>query len=187
MKNLKIDWLLKSSTALLFLFLLNGPLLAQKGNSHIAIGLEAGPSLGFGSEDFPYQLGIPVKAYLGTGQHGQWMFRTGGHLFPVSSQNLHESIRRAYRYIVPIALGYRYNLENWYAEGSLGVGLNTFVQVPTDAQFQRQSWINRELNYGLELGCQMERFDLGVSLNNNGPIPHNTMFLGLKAMYKIGL
>jgi hypothetical protein len=175
------------SAFILILTFLSPEAMAQTGNNHIAVGLEAGPSLGFGSEDFPYQLGIPVKAYLATGQHGQWMFRTGGHLFPVSSQNLHESVRRAYQYIVPLALGYRYNLDRWYAEGSLGLGLNTFVQVPTDAQFQRQAWTQRELNYGLELGYQMERFDLGVSLNNNGPIPHNIMFLGLRGMYKIGL
>ena len=183
---MSIDWLLKSGLPLALLFLLYNPLIAQQGNNHFAIGLEAGPSLGFGSEEFPYQLGIPVKVYLGTGQYGQWMFRTGGHLFPVSSQNLHESIRRAYRYIVPLALGYRRNLGDWYAEGSLGVGFNTFVQVPTDAQFQRQAWTSRDLNYGIEFGYQIERFDLGVSLNNNGPVPFNTLFVGLRGMYKIG-
>jgi hypothetical protein len=178
--------ILKPAICFLFLLSISNVLMAQKGNNHFAVGLETGPSLGFGSEEFPYQLGVPVKAYLGTGQHGQWMFRTGVHLFPVFSQNLHESVRRAYRHIVPLTLGYRRNLENWYAEGSLGVGLNTFVQVPTDAAFQRQSWTSREINYGLEFGYQLESFDLGVSLNNNGPIPHNTLFLGLRAMYKVG-
>jgi hypothetical protein len=129
---------------------------------------------------------VPVKAYLGTGQHGQWMLRTGGHLFPLPSRNLHESSRRINRYIVPLAIGYRRNLDNWYAEGSLGIGWNSLVNVPTDAAFQRQTWTSREINYGLEFGYQLESFDLGVSLNNNGPIPHNTLFLGLRAMYKVG-
>ncbi|WP_291788020.1 hypothetical protein [Cecembia sp.] len=71
---------IKNITVLLVLFLgfaLNA--FAQKGNSHLSLGVEAGPSLNWQSMGFPLQIAIPFKAYLGTGQRGKLMLRSGWH------------------------------------------------------------------------------------------------------------
>lgn len=88
-------------------FVLCPEMMVQKANNHIAVGAEAGPILGNSFGGYRYQLGLPVKAYYGTGKQGQLMLRSGIHFLPVPKRDLHESLKRVNRIIIPLTLGYR--------------------------------------------------------------------------------
>jgi len=173
------------------LFLLNcmwsSELFAQKGKNEIAIGAEIGPVL----DDFifSYQYGLPVKAYFGVGTNGQLMLRSGIHSFHVS--NLYEAWESINMYMIPVALGYRQNLNKFYIEPSIGAARSMRTQVRANPRetYKRNE---NEIHYGLEFGYQINRIDLGASINNTGhppvgPRSDSRIFFGFKALYRLQL
>jgi len=188
------DKTILSSKILLFVLLISAStftdLFAQRGNNQIAIGAELGPVVSNAFLNYEYQIGLPVKAYLGTGTHGQWMFRSGIHHLWFPSQNLLEPLQGQTAYVVPLAFGYRRNINNWYAEGSIGIAWERNTLDYGTHDFGSVSTVAYPLNFGIEAGYQIRKFDFGVSLQNNLMSSNDetnfTVLVGFKAMYKIG-
>ncbi|MBS9524985.1 hypothetical protein KI659_13275 [Litoribacter alkaliphilus] len=164
-------------------------LLAQKSNNQLAIGAELGPVITDRFHGYEFQVGLPVKVYYGIGNHSQLLLRTGIHHLWVPSESLYEPTISVTAYLVPLAVGYRRSLRNFYAEGSIGVAYEK-----SRAEFENPYSVSAQgdsypLNYGIEVGYQLHRFDFGFSLQNNTINHHHgfihTGMVGLKAMYKI--
>jgi hypothetical protein len=159
---------------------------AQKGNNNISLGLEVGPTINWQRSGFPLQLGVPMKAYLGTGKKGQLMLRSGWHYFPNLSRQLDIDIESLTRTAVPLAFGYRHNAGNWYAEGSLGVAYDVILTSYKDPLLKLEEDISMEPHLAIEVGRSFTRYDLGIAVYNHGTAPFNILFIGLKSMYRIG-
>lgn len=179
---------------LLFILLLSGvtcfDLFAQRGNNQIAIGAELGPVVTNAFRRYEYQMGVPVKAYFGTGKHGQWMIRSGVHHLWIPSQELFEPLQSMTAYVVPLAFGYRKNINNWYAEGSIGIAWERATNDYGSHDWGTTSSSQYPLNFGIEVGYQIQKFDFGVSLQNNLTRERDeTIFMvlvGFKTIYKVG-
>ncbi|MBT0811855.1 hypothetical protein KIH41_11260 [Litoribacter ruber] len=183
-----------SIKVIFFALLLTGmactDLLAQKGNNQLAIGAELGPVLTGRYHGYQFQLGLPIKAYYGVGNHGQLMFRTGLHHLWVPPAELFEPTRSVYAYLVPLGLGYRRNFNNWYFEGSAGAAWEKSFTNTGNPFVGTVSFDHFHLNYGVEFGKQLRNFDVGLSIQNNTingqPGLIHTGMVGFKVMYKIG-
>lgn len=177
-----------------FVLLLSGitisDLIAQRGNNQIAIGAELGPVVTNSWNDYRYQAGLPIKAYLGTGNNGQWMLRSGIHYLWLPSEELVRPLQGMTGYIVPLAFGYRRNINNWYAEGSIGMAWERNVLDYGSHYFGVVSSSQYPINFGVEVGYQINNFDIGLSLQNNlqGDRDRTNfmVLVGFKTMYKIG-
>jgi hypothetical protein len=173
---------------LITLILLTGSfhLLAQKGNSHFSFGAEFGPAINWQRSGFPFQVGVPVKAYLGTGKKGQLMLRSGLHHFPNLSKKMDLDIESLTRTAIPLAFGYRHNTGDWYVEGSFGLAYDAIITTYKDPLIGREEDITLELQQGIEFGKRFSRFDIGMSIYNQGSAPFNILFVGFKIMYRLG-
>ncbi|WP_164675002.1 hypothetical protein [Anditalea andensis] len=178
---------------LLFTVLLLGftlfDLFAQRGNNQLAIGAELDPVISVDSFlEYNFQVGLPIKIYYGTGNHGQWMFRTGLHYLWTYPKNLFDPVNSITANVVPFALGYRRNFQHLYAEGSVGLA---WQNNRVDTGDPVVGFSDYPLDYGFEVGYQLHKIDIGISLQN---LPYtfehiggNTVLVGLKAMYRFGL
>lgn len=188
------DKTLLSSKILLFVFLISvltfTDLFAQRGNNQIAIGAEVGPVVSNAHLNYEYQIGLPIKAYLGTGTHGQWMVRSGFHHLWFPSQELLGPLLSSTAYVVPLAFGYRRTINNWYAEGSIGIAWERNTLDYGTHDFGTVSSVAYPLNFGIEAGYQIRKFDFGVSLQNNLIRDRDdavfTVLVGFKTLYRIG-
>jgi len=172
----------------LFQFTFANELFAQKGRNEIAIGFEIGPAIQ-GWSGYSYQLGLPLKAYYGVGTNGQIMLRTGIHSFV--NPNPFETWESINMYMIPVALGYRQNLNRFYIEPSIGAARSMQVHVLADPRETVRS-SKTEIHYGLEFGYKINRIDLGASINNTGHPPvgsgsDSQIFFGFKALYRLQL
>ncbi|MCH7401187.1 hypothetical protein ACFOUP_01210 [Belliella kenyensis] len=159
--------------------------LYKNGLNYVSFGAEIGPTLNRFNSSYPVHFGLPVKVYLGRQKVGRFIIRTGYHHFPVPSDRLDASQKRAYNQIIPLAIGYRRNIRDWYIEGSLGAAINQSTSVYNDPA--QENWVvsYREINYGLEIGRQIGDFDIGLVVYNTGPIPYHILFSGIKTSYRI--
>jgi len=159
---------------------------AQKGKNEIAIGAEIGPSFRQGFFGMRYQMGIPVKIYYGVGTRGQLLFRTGVHTYPTSthSNGVWSSSKN---HFIPLTLGFRYNLDKIYLEGSIGAARNFESYSPIDPLEQEVHYTETLYTNGAEIGYHFKRFDLGISLNHIGARRVSSNYFGLKALYRLGL
>lgn len=155
------------------------------GFNYISFGAEIGPTLSGSRQIYPLHLALPVKIYLGRQKKGKFIVRTGIHYLPAPSERLSPVIKRAFLTNIPLAIGYRKNLQNWYIEGSLGAVLNSGTIVLNDASRKNHTDTYREINYGLEVGRQIGDFDIGLAAYNTGPIPINLVYMGFKTSYRI--
>lgn len=155
------------------------------GFNYISFGAEIGPTLSGSKQNYPLHLALPVKIYLGRQKKGRFIIRTGLHYFPAPSERLSPDIKRVFLTNLPLAIGYRKNLQNWYIEGTLGAALNSGTIVLKDPSIDNQTTTYREINYGLEVGRQIGDFDVGVAVYNTGPIPFHIMYAGVKTSYRI--
>lgn len=153
------------------------------GFNYISFGAEIGPTLNRHSN--LVHIALPVKVYLGRQKKGRFLIRTGIHYFFSTSPSIFIDVDRSYQTIIPIAIGYRKNLKNWYIEGSLGAAINTSTTVFKDRSIENWTSTYREINYGLEVGRQLGNFDVGVAVYNTGPIPFNSVYMGIKTSYRI--
>ena len=176
---------LSLKTLILLLFSMSHLAYAQKGNSHLSVGLELGPTLNWQSGDFPLQVGMPLKAYFGTGKRGQFLLRTGWHHFPNLSRQLDPDINSLTRTAVPLGFGYRHHFPKWYIEGSLGIAYDVILISYLDPLEEPEGFPSIEPHYSLEVGRSQGRFDLGVSFYNHGTAPFNMTFIGVKSLYRI--
>jgi len=180
---------------LFFIFLFSGltcsGLFAQKGNNQIAIGGELGPVISDRFHGYQFHVGLPVKIYFGTGSHGQLMFRTGLHHLWVPQERLFEPTKSINAYLVPLALGYRRNINKWYIEGSVGTAYERSFTNTGNPFVGTVSFDHYHLNYGFEFGRQLRNFDIGISIQNNTLNGHHglihTGMVGFKTLYKIGI
>ena len=155
------------------------------GFNYISFGAEVGPMLSDSKQFYPLHLALPVKVYLGRQKKGRFMVRTGLHYFPTPSERLTPGVQRAYLTFIPLAVGYRKNIHNWYVEGSLGAALTSGVIAFTDPNFSNSKVTYREINYGVEIGRQIGDWDVGLAAYNTGPIPLNIVYMGVKTSYRI--
>ena len=153
------------------------------GFNYISFGAEIGPTLN--SESTLVHFALPIKAYLGRKKKGRFMIRTGIHYFQPTSPSRFVDVERSYITIIPLAIGYRKNIQNWYVEGSLGAAVNTSTTVFKDRSIDNWTVTYREINYGLELGRQIGDWDVGLVAYNTGPIPFNIVYMGIKTSYRI--
>mgnify|MGYP000238485828 CR=1 FL=1 len=177
---------IKNKSVLLVLFIgfaLNA--FAQKGNTHFSLGVEAGPSLNWQSMGFPLQIAIPFKAYLGTGQRGQVILRSGWHHFPNLARDLDQDVESLTRTAVPLAFGYRHNFNSWYLEGSFGVAYDIIITRYKDPFEEPEGDISLEPHFSVEIGKSYPRLDMGLAFYNHGNAPFNIVFIGLKSLYRI--
>ncbi|MHA7130024.1 hypothetical protein [Algoriphagus namhaensis] len=159
--------------------------LEKNGLNYIGLGLEVGPTLNQFSRSIPVHFGLPLKVYLGRQKTGRFIVRTGLHFFPAPKRNLVPELRSAHYLIIPLAIGYRRNIRDWYLEGSIGAASTQFRRFYTDDAFSPTKINYREINYGLEVGRQIGDFDVGLAAYNTGPIPLNILCLGIKTSYRI--
>lgn len=159
---------------------------AQKDKNEIAIGAEIGPSFRQGFFGMRYHMGIPVKAYYGIGSRGQILFRTGVHTFP-SSNHSNGVWNSSRNHFVPIAFGYRYNLNKVYLEGSIGAARNFESYSPIDPLEQEVRSSETLYHNGAEIGYHFKRFDIGISLNHLGPRRVSSNYIGFKTLYRLSL
>jgi hypothetical protein len=155
------------------------------GFNYISLGAEIGPTLSLTRLTLPLHLALPVKVYLGRQKKGRFIIRTGLHYFPSISEYRSVNVKNFYKTILPLAIGYRKNIQNWYIEGSLGAALNTNTTVFKDQSRENVGYTYREINYGLEVGRQIENFDIGLAIYNTGPIPFHISFAGAKTSYRL--
>jgi hypothetical protein len=159
--------------------------LHANGFNYVSLGLEAGPTLNNYSSSSPIHYGLPVKVYLGRQKKGRFILRTGVHYFPVPSSNLFAGTRSIHSTIVPLAIGYRRNINDWYIEGSIGAAANMFTRKYNDPTISTTKITYREINYGFEIGRQLGDFDIGLAVYNTGPIPFNMLYAGFKGSYRL--
>ncbi|MGY6742050.1 MAG: hypothetical protein ACXIUQ_04870 [Cecembia sp.] len=159
---------------------------AQKGNSHLSVGIEVGPTINWQSTGFPLQIAVPFKAYLGTGKHGQLMLRSGWHHFPSLARELDPDIQSLTRTAVPLAFGYRHNFNGWYLEGSFGVAYDIIITRYQDPFEEPEGDVSMEPHIALEIGKRFPKYDIGMAVYNHGNSPFNIVFIGLKSLYRIG-
>ncbi|MBY5949420.1 hypothetical protein KUV23_00465 [Algoriphagus marincola] len=159
--------------------------LEKNGLNYIGLGLEVGPTLNQYSRSTPIHFGLPVKVYLGRQKKGRFIMRTGLHFFPSPKRNLVPEVRSAHYLIIPLAIGYRRNIQDWYIEGSIGAASTQFRRFYTDDAFSPTKINYREINYGLEVGKQLDNLDVGIAAYNTGPFPLNILCLGIKASYRL--
>jgi hypothetical protein len=100
------------------------------GLNYISFGAEIGPTLNRHSNRV--HIALPVKVYLGRQKKGRFMIRTGIHYFFSTSPSIFLDVDRSYQTIIPLAIGYRKNIQNWYIEGSVGAAVNTNTTVFKD-------------------------------------------------------
>jgi hypothetical protein len=155
------------------------------GFNYISFGAEVGPTLNRAGQTYPIHFAIPVKVYLGREKKGRFIVRTGLHYFPSNFPDKFVDVKRSYKTIIPLAIGYRKNIQNWYIEGSLGAALNTSTTDFKDPSIESWKVTYREINYGLEVGRQIGDFDIGLAVYNTGPIPFNMLYAGFKGSYRI--
>lgn len=153
------------------------------GFNYISFGAEIGPTLN--GQSTLVHLALPIKVYLGRQKKGRFIIRTGIHYFQPTSPSRFLDVERSYITIIPLAIGYRKNIQNWYIEGSLGAALNTSTVVFKDSFIDNWVVTFREINYGLEVGRQLGDWDVGVAVYNTGPIPFHIMYAGIKTSYRI--
>lgn len=159
--------------------------LHANGLNYIGVGFEIGPTLNRRRFGQPVHFGLPVKVYLGREKKGRFLVRTGIHYFPVPSERRFAGYSHSFTTIVPLAIGYRRNIGDWYLEGSLGAALTTEAAIYKDASLGKSRIAYREINYGVEIGKQIGDFDLGLALYNTGPIPFHILCAGIKTSYRI--
>lgn len=157
--------------------------MQRNGFNYISFGAELGPTLNRHSNRV--HIALPVKVYLGRQKKGRFMIRTGIHYFFSTSPNIFIDVERSYQTIIPLAIGYRKNLQNWYIEGSLGAAINTSTVEFKDSSIDNWVVTFREINYGLEVGKQIGDWDVGLAAYNTGPIPFNIVYMGIKTSYRI--
>ena len=155
------------------------------GFNYISLGAELGPILKDSFMGYRFHYGLPLKVYLGRQKKGRFLIRTGVHYFPVPSSDLLAGLDNIHRLLIPLAVGYRKNIQNWYVEGSLGAGANWSTINFTDPARPSLNSSFREINYGLEFGRQWESLDLGLVMYNTGPIPFNMFYGGAKVSYRL--
>jgi len=175
---------------LLFSGLTFSDIFAQRGNNHIAIGAEWGPVVTNYWNGYKTQVGLPIKAYYGTGNNGQWMIRSGVHNMRIPSGDLVQPDQRVTGYTVPLAFGYRQNIKNWYLEGSFGMAWERQILDFGSPDLGVDTSTRYPINFGAEVGYQINNFDLGLSLQNNLIRDRDEtefmVLVGLKAMYRFG-
>ncbi|MCH6199352.1 hypothetical protein MMU07_07175 [Aquiflexum sp. LQ15W] len=155
------------------------------GFNYISFGAEVGPTLNRAGQSYPIHFALPTKVYLGRQKKGRFIIRTGLHYFPSNFPDRFVDVKRSYTTIIPLAVGYRKNIQKWYIEGSLGAALNTSTTVFKDSSIENWTVTYREINYGLEVGKQIGDFDVGVAVYNTGPIPFHILYAGVKTSYRI--
>ena len=155
------------------------------GFNYISFGAEVGPTLSLTKLTLPLHFALPVKVYLGRQKKGRFIIRTGIHYFPSPTINRSVDVESFYKTIIPLAIGYRKNIQNWYIEGSVGAAVNTNTTVFKDRSINNWTVTYREINYGLEVGRQIGDWDVGLAAYNTGPIPFNIVYTGVKASYRI--
>lgn len=160
-------------------------LLHANGFNYVSLGLEIGTTLNWFANGYPVHYGLPFKLYLGRRKKGRFIIRSGIHYFPIPSNDLSPNIRNINTTIIPMAIGYRGNIHNWYIEGSAGAAANMFTRNYTDSGISPTKITYREINYGLEVGRQIGDLDLGIVIYNTGPIPYNMLYAGFKGSYRI--
>lgn len=159
--------------------------LEKNGLNYLGLGLEIGPTLNQLSQGTPIHFGLPLKVYLGRQKKGRFIVRTGLHYFPAHQRSLLPEIKGAYYQIIPLAIGYRRNIQNWYIEGSIGGASTRFRRVYTDTNMAPTKISYREINYGLEVGRQLGELDIGIDVYNTGPIPFNMLYAAIKTSYRL--
>lgn len=153
------------------------------GFNYTSFGAEVGPTLN--SQSTLVHLALPIKVYLGRQKKGRFIIRTGIHYFQPTSPSRFLDVERSYITIIPLAIGYRKNIQNWYIEGSVGAAVNTSTTVFKDRSIDNWTVTYREINYGLEVGRQIGDWDVGVAVYNTGPIPFHIMYAGVKTSYRV--
>jgi hypothetical protein len=159
--------------------------MQANGFNYISFGAEVGPTLNRSGQSYPIHFALPLKVYLGRQKKGRFIIRTGLHYFPSNFPDQFVDVQRSYITIIPVAIGYRKNIQKWYIEGSLGAALNTSITVFKDPSIESWTVTYREINYGLEVGKQIGDFDVGLALYNTGPIPFHILYAGVKTSYRI--
>jgi|GEM_PF-1447578 len=159
--------------------------LAANGFNYVSLGLEIGSPLNRIRSFYPVHFSLPVKVYLGRKKQGRLIFRGGIHYFPAPSLRNFNGVKRAYQTIIPLAIGYRRNFDDWYVEGSAGPALTTSTSIFQDPSLSNSRTVFREINYGIEIGKQLGDIDVGVAIYNTGPIPFHILFAGVKTSYRI--
>lgn len=155
------------------------------GLNYVSFGLEIGPTLSRSSQVYPLHFALPVKVYLGRQKKGRFLVRTGFHYFPSTKESSWADVKRSYITIIPLAIGYRKNFNDWYVEGSVGAALNKGTTVFKDSSIENWSLTYQEINYGIEVGKQIGDFDIGLAVYNTGPIPFHILYAGIKGSYRI--
>lgn len=157
---------------------------AQIKDNYLSVGLEAGPVLKRYNSSFPYHFGLPIKAYFGRNMKGSILLRTGVHYFHRQGSDFFLDVKSSSSTIVPLAIGYRKNLKDWYLEGSLGIASRSYTYRYHDTSLGKE--VNRywEINYGLEIGRQWENINVSLAVYNTGPIPYNLLYAGLQTSYR---
>lgn len=155
------------------------------GSNYLSFGLEIGLTLNNSSLGYSMHYGLPVKVYFGNQKKGRFILRTGVHYFPVPFNKLEPSVNSINKTIIPLAGGYRQNIQDWYVEGSLGISASMSSVKFADPDLSPSKSSFREINYGLEVGRQLGNFDIGLAVYNTGPIPFNMVFAGFKGSYRI--
>ncbi len=159
--------------------------LHANGFNYISLGLEIGTTLNWFASGYPVHYGLPFKIYLGRQKKGRFILRSGIHYFPIPSKNFPPNIRNINTTIIPLAIGYRGNIHNWYIEGSAGAAANMFTRKYSDSGVSPSKITYWEINYGIEVGRQLGDFDIGLAVYNTGPIPFNMLYTGFKGSYRI--
>jgi hypothetical protein len=159
--------------------------MANNGLNYISLGLEIGPTLNQYSSSTPVHFGLPLKVYLGRQKKGRFIIRTGLHYFPVPERDLLPNLKSVQYLIIPLDIGYRRNIQDWYIEGSLGAASTRFRRVYTDTALSPTRINYREINYGIEVGRQIGDLDVGITVYNTGPIPLNILYAGIKTSYRL--
>jgi hypothetical protein len=129
---------------------------AQNGGNHIGIGATLGIPTGDFSEAAKVGFGGYIRTMIGVGTSGEVLFTTGYSGYGVKGLQLGGA--SANYYIIPILLGYRHNLNGFYLEPQLGIGM-----YGARATYMGNSETDSKsaFTWAAGVGYQVNNFDIG--------------------------
>ena len=129
---------------------------AQNGSNHIGIGATVGIPTGDFGDLVKVGFGGYARAMIGVGKAGEALLTTGYTTYGV--KDLPSGLSANY-YIIPILVGYRHNLNGFYVEPQLGIGIYGARATYSGSS---ESDSKSAFTWAAGIGYQVDNFDIGL-------------------------
>jgi hypothetical protein len=129
---------------------------AQNGSNHIGIGATLGIPTGEFGDAAKVGFGGYIRGMIGVGTAGEVLLTTGYTSYGV--KDLPSEIKASF-FIIPILIGYRHNLNGFYLEPQLGIGMyGARASYNGDSDSDSKS----AFTWSAGVGYRVNSFDIGL-------------------------